>query len=47
MVNEKKKKTRAQKDTEYKIFYSIGFSIVCCIGFLGSSIFTYDLFAVF
>lgn len=44
MVNEKKKKTRAQKDAGYKIFYSIGFSIVCCIGFLGSSIFTYDFF---
>lgn len=44
MVNEKKKKTRAQKDAVYKIFYSIGFSIVCCIGFLGSSIFTYDFF---
>lgn len=44
MVNEKKKKAKARKDTGYKIFYIIGVSVVCCIGFFGSSYFAYDFF---
>lgn len=44
MVNEKNKATKAKRDIGYKVFYIIGISIICCIGFFGSSYFAYDFF---
>ena len=44
MVNEKNKATKAKRDIGYKVFYIIGISIICCIGFFRSLYFTYDFF---
>ena len=44
MADEKNKKTKSKLDTGCKIFYIIGISIICCIGFFGSSFFAYDFF---
>ena len=44
MINKNNKPTKSKVDIGCRIFYIIGISIICCIGFFGSSFFAYDFF---